>query len=31
LSSLFYPFFSVCVAFYSLLGKYEWKGRAFSK
>ncbi len=31
LSSLFYPFFSVCVAFYSLFGKYEWKGRAFSK
>jgi cellulose synthase/poly-beta-1,6-N-acetylglucosamine synthase-like glycosyltransferase len=31
LSSLFYPFFSVCVAFYSLFGKYEWKGRLFSK
>jgi glycosyltransferase involved in cell wall biosynthesis len=30
-SSLLYPFFSVCVAFYSLFGKYEWKGRAFSK
>jgi glycosyltransferase involved in cell wall biosynthesis len=29
LSSLFYPFFSVCVAFYSLFGKYEWKGRSF--
>lgn len=29
LSSLFYPFFSVCVAFYSLFGKYEWKGRKF--
>lgn len=31
LSSLFYPFFSVCVAFYSLFGKYKWKGRQFSK
>ncbi|MEZ7500218.1 glycosyltransferase [Flavobacterium sp. Arc3] len=29
LSSLFYPLFSVCVAFYSLIGKYEWKGRKF--
>jgi glycosyltransferase involved in cell wall biosynthesis len=29
LSSLFYPFFSVSVALYSLLGKYEWKGRKF--
>ena len=29
LGSLFYPFFSVCVAFYSLFGKYEWKGRKF--
>jgi glycosyltransferase involved in cell wall biosynthesis len=29
LSSLLYPFFSVCVAFYSLFGKYEWKGREF--
>ncbi|MGO4818585.1 glycosyltransferase family 2 protein [Flavobacterium sp. W22_SRS_FP1] len=29
LGSLFYPFFSVCVAFYSLFGKYEWKGRRF--
>jgi glycosyltransferase involved in cell wall biosynthesis len=29
--SLLYPFFSVCVAFYSLFGKYEWKGRCFSK
>jgi hypothetical protein len=29
LSSLLYPFFSVCVAFYSLFGKYEWKGRKF--
>jgi hypothetical protein len=25
LSSLFYPFFSVSVALYSLIGKYEWK------
>jgi len=31
LSSLIYPVFSVCVAFYSLFGKYEWKGRQFSK
>ena len=29
ISSLLYPFFSVCVALYSLLGKYEWKGRRF--
>lgn len=29
LSSLLYPFFSVCVALYSLSGKYEWKGREF--
>lgn len=29
LSSLFYPFFSVIVALYSLFGKYEWKGRRF--
>ena len=29
LSSLFYPFFSVIVAFYSLFGKYEWKERKF--
>jgi cellulose synthase/poly-beta-1,6-N-acetylglucosamine synthase-like glycosyltransferase len=29
LSSLFYPFFSVSVALYSLIGKYEWKGRIF--
>lgn len=27
--SLIYPFFSVAVAFYSLFGKYEWKGRTF--
>lgn len=26
-SSVFYPFFSVAVALYSLYGKYEWKGR----
>jgi glycosyltransferase involved in cell wall biosynthesis len=31
LSSLFYPFFSTSVALYSLFGKYEWKGREFSK
>ena len=29
LSSLFYPFFNVTVALYSLFGKYEWKGRKF--
>jgi cellulose synthase/poly-beta-1,6-N-acetylglucosamine synthase-like glycosyltransferase len=29
LSSFLYPFFSVGVAFYSLSGKYEWKGRQF--
>jgi glycosyltransferase involved in cell wall biosynthesis len=29
LGSLFYPFFSVSVALYSLFGKYEWKGRKF--
>jgi hypothetical protein len=30
LSSILYPFFSVSVAFYTLFGKYEWKGRKFS-
>ena len=30
-SSLLYPFFSVLVAVYSLFGKYNWKGRNFSK
>jgi len=29
LGSLLYPFFSVSVGFYSLFGKYEWKGRRF--
>jgi glycosyltransferase involved in cell wall biosynthesis len=29
ISSVFYPFFSVSVALYSLFGKYEWKGRKF--
>ncbi len=29
LSSVFYPFFSMSVALYSLFGKYEWKGRRF--
>ena len=29
ISSLWYPFFSVSVALYSLFGKYEWKGRRF--
>ena len=28
-SSLLYPFFSVSVALYSIIGKYEWKGRRF--
>jgi glycosyltransferase involved in cell wall biosynthesis len=31
LSSLLYPFFSTAIALYSLLGKYEWKGRKFTK
>jgi glycosyltransferase involved in cell wall biosynthesis len=30
LSSLVYPSFSVGIAFYSLTGNYEWKGRSFS-
>jgi glycosyltransferase involved in cell wall biosynthesis len=29
ISSILYPFFSVSVALYSLVGKYEWKGRRF--
>ncbi|MEZ4839663.1 glycosyltransferase [Flavobacterium sp.] len=29
LTALVYPFFSSAVAFYSLFGKYEWKGRKF--
>jgi len=29
LTALVYPFFSSTVAFYSLFGKYEWKGRSF--
>ena len=28
-SSFLYPFFCVIVALYSLIGKYEWKGRKF--
>lgn len=28
-SSLLYPFFSTVVAFYSMIGTYEWKGRNF--
>lgn len=28
-SSLFYPFFCLSVALFSLFGKYEWKGRKF--
>ncbi len=28
-TALVYPFFSSAVAFYSLFGKYEWKGRTF--
>ena len=31
ISSLLYPFFSTSVALYTLFGKYEWKGRKFSK
>jgi cellulose synthase/poly-beta-1,6-N-acetylglucosamine synthase-like glycosyltransferase len=30
-SSILYPFFSVSVALYSLLGKYQWKDRSFSR
>ena len=30
-SSLIYPFFSVIVGYYSLLGSYNWKGRRFTK
>jgi hypothetical protein len=29
LSSLLYPFWCVVVAFYSVFGKYNWKGRKF--
>jgi len=29
LGSLFYPFFSVAVALYAMVGSYEWKGRRF--
>jgi cellulose synthase/poly-beta-1,6-N-acetylglucosamine synthase-like glycosyltransferase len=29
LTALFYPFFSTAVAFYSLFGSYQWKGRRF--
>jgi len=31
LGSILYPFFSTTVALYTLIGKYEWKGRNFSK
>jgi glycosyltransferase involved in cell wall biosynthesis len=31
LSSLWYPFFSTTVALYCLFGKYEWKGRRFTR
>ncbi len=31
LSSFLYPFFSSGVALYSIIGKYEWKGRRFKK
>jgi glycosyltransferase involved in cell wall biosynthesis len=31
LSSLWYPFFSSTVAFYSLFGSYQWKDRQFKK
>jgi len=30
LTAFVYPFFSSGVAFYSLFGKYEWKGRTFN-
>lgn len=30
LTALVYPFFSSAVAFYSLFGNYEWKGRSFT-
>ncbi|GIZ07277.1 glycosyltransferase [Flavobacterium sp. UMI-01] len=30
-SSIFYPFWSITVALYSLFGKYEWKDRLFTK
>jgi cellulose synthase/poly-beta-1,6-N-acetylglucosamine synthase-like glycosyltransferase len=29
LTALIYPFFSAAVAFYSLFGSYQWKGRRF--
>jgi cellulose synthase/poly-beta-1,6-N-acetylglucosamine synthase-like glycosyltransferase len=29
LTALIYPFFSTAVAFYSLFGSYQWKGRRF--
>lgn len=28
-ASILYPFFSISVALYALVGKYEWKGRKF--
>lgn len=31
LAGFVYPFFSVGVAFFSIFGKYTWKGREFSK
>lgn len=31
ISSIVYPFISCAVAFYSLIGTYEWKGRKFRK
>ncbi|WP_418264862.1 glycosyltransferase family 2 protein [Flavobacterium faecale] len=31
MSTIVYPFWSVTVALYSLFGKYEWKGRLFTK
>ena len=30
LASLVYPFFSVAVALYAMVGSYEWKGRRFT-
>jgi cellulose synthase/poly-beta-1,6-N-acetylglucosamine synthase-like glycosyltransferase len=31
ISSLFYPFFCISVAFYSFFGSFEWKNRKFKK
>lgn len=31
ISGILYPFYSTIIAFYSLFGKYDWKGRQFKK